>query len=179
MLLLLFEIFSPLSPFYFFFLPPPIDRRRVFTPTTRASVETLQQQYGLPINGVWGSLERQIFDNARIRTLPPQSAEALLPPDYNKSKANTKYSTAVSSHTQNLMPKSLNMPGAEIPDGVGGVVAMAGAGLFTAAMITKADSVRREGGRNNGPRGGDPRVFPRHDPQRTEWVGGQADWPIA
>ena len=72
----------------------------------------MQQQYGLPINGVWGNLERQIFDNARVRTLPPQSAEALLPPDYNKSKSTTKYATSVStSRAQNLMPKSLKMSG--------------------------------------------------------------------
>ena len=113
-------------------------------------METLQQQYGLPINGIWGSLERQIFDNARVRTLPPQSAEAMLPPDYTKAKA-AKYSASVSTgFTQNLMPKSLSMPGAAIPDGLGGVIGMAGAGLFTAAVITRADSMRRERGGRGG-----------------------------
>ena len=58
--------------------------RSVFTPETRASVEKLQQQYGLPVNGIWGSLERQVFDNARVRTLPPSSAAALLPPESNR-----------------------------------------------------------------------------------------------
>ena len=39
--------------------------RRVFGPATRASVQKMQQQFGLPVNGVWGHMERQVFDNAR------------------------------------------------------------------------------------------------------------------
>ena len=101
---------------------------------------------------MWGSLEHQIFDNARVRTLPSQSAEALLPPDFHKTRA-VKYSTSVSSNrTQHLQPKSLQMPGGDgLPGDVAGVVAMAGAGLFTAAVITRVDSLRlRRGSRGGG-----------------------------
>ena len=69
----------------------------MFTSATRAAIEKIQQQYGLPVNGIWGSLERQVFDNARVRTLPPSSAASLMPPDYNRTTNAVKYQKAVVS----------------------------------------------------------------------------------
>ena len=70
-------------------LVPTISPRSVFTTATRSAVEKLQQQYGLPMTGIWGSLERGVFDtNARVLTAPPASAAALLPPDYNRTTSN-------------------------------------------------------------------------------------------
>ena len=100
----------------------------------------MQQQYGLPINGVWGSLERQVFDNSRATTAPPASALSLLPPASNKT---TKYAKVSSAAVKDFVPTAVKstLAGAD----VGGIVSMAGLGLFTAAVVCKADAIRRTG----------------------------------
>ena len=117
----------------------------MFTSATRAAIEKIQQQYGLPVNGIWGSLERQVFDNARVRTLPPSSAASLMPPDYNRTTDAVKYQKAVVSQRPAPAASKLSktFPTATIPTDVSGIVTCAAAGFLTAAVLTKADSARR------------------------------------
>ena len=117
----------------------------MFTSATRAAIEKIQQQYGLPVNGVWGSLERQVFDNARVRTLPPSSAASLMPPDYNRTTNAVKYQKAVVSQRPAPAASKLSKtsPSAAIPTDVSGIVTCAAAGFLTAAVLTKADAARR------------------------------------
>ena len=117
----------------------------MFTSATRAAIEKIQQQYGLPVNGIWGSLERQVFDNARVRTLPPSSAASLMPPDYNRTTNAVKYQKAVVSQRPAPAASKLSktFPTATIPTDVSGIVTCAAAGFLTAAVLTKADSARR------------------------------------
>ena len=128
--------------------------RSVFTPETRASVEKLQQQYGLPVNGIWGSLERQVFDNARVRTLPPSSAAALLPPESNRltgaasrpAAARRSYVAAAPPAPPAPPPARAGGPsalGVPVPTDVTGIVGCAAAGFLTAAVVTRADAERR------------------------------------
>ena len=137
--------------------------RRVFGPATRASVQKMQQQFGLPVNGVWGHMERQVFDNARVRTAPSSSAQALMPPDHNRTRAgsSTRQYKAVqggNDYASHLMPKPLSAKGMPIPGDLTGVMGCAAAGLFTAAVVVKADAKRKgrdlrlykEGGAENG-----------------------------
>ena len=109
----------------------------------------MQQQFGLPVNGVWGHLERQLFDNARVRTAPSSSAQALMPPDYNRTRANGSNRRQYRSvqggndYAAQPVPKSLRAAGVPFSGDWTGVLGWAGAGLFTAAVVVKADAKRR------------------------------------
>ena len=109
----------------------------------------MQQQFGLPVNGVWGHLERQLFDNARVRTAPSSSAQALMPPDYNRTRANGSNRRQYRSvqggndYAAQPVPKSLRASGVPFSGDWTGVLGWAGAGLFTAAVVVKADAKRR------------------------------------
>jgi hypothetical protein len=118
----------------------------VFTTATRSAVEKLQQQYGLPMTGIWGSLERGVFDtNARVLTAPPASAAALLPPDYNRTTSNV-YAKAVGAvpAAAPAPAKAATSSGAvAIPGDVTGIAVCASAGFLTAAVVSKASAARR------------------------------------
>ena len=118
----------------------------MFTTATRSAVEKLQQQYGLPMTGIWGSLERNVFDaNARVQTAPPASAAALLPPDYNRTTSNV-YSKAVGAAPARAPApaKPAASSGAvAIPGDVTGIAVCASAGFLTAAVVSKANAARR------------------------------------
>ena len=109
----------------------------------------MQQQFGLPVNGVWGHLERQLFDNARVRTAPSSSAQALMPPDYNRTRAagsNRRQYRSVqggNDYAAQPVPKSLRASAVPFSGDLTGVLGWAGAGLFTAAVVVKADAKRR------------------------------------
>ena len=127
-------------------LVPTISPRSVFTTATRSAVEKLQQQYGLPMTGIWGSLERGVFDtNARVLTAPPASAAALLPPDYNRTTSNV-YAKAVGAvpAAAPAPAKAATSSGAvAIPGDVTGIAVCASAGFLTAAVVSKASAARR------------------------------------
>ena len=116
----------------------------MFTTATRSAVEKLQQQYGLPMTGIWGSLERGVFDtNARVLTAPPASAAALLPPDYNRTTSNV-YAKAVGAVPAAAPAKAATSSGAvAIPGDVTGIAVCASAGFLTAAVVSKASAARR------------------------------------
>ena len=118
----------------------------MFTTATRSAVEKLQQQYGLPMTGIWGSLERNVFDaNARVQTAPPASAAALLPPDYNRTTSNV-YSKAVGAAPARAPApaKPAASSGAVAISGdVTGIAVCASAGFLTAAVVSKANAARR------------------------------------
>ena len=125
-------------------LVPTIPERSVFTTATRSAVEKLQQQYGLPMTGIWGSLERGVFDtNARVQTAPPASAAALLPPDYNRTTSNA-YTKAVNAAPARASAKPATRSGAvAITGDVTGIAVCASAGFLTAAVVSKASAARR------------------------------------
>ena len=116
----------------------------MFTTATRSAVEKLQQQYGLPMTGIWGSLERGVFDtNARVLTAPPASAAALLPPDYNRTTSNV-YAKAVGAvpAAAPAPAKAATSSGRRHPRDVTGIAVCASAGFLTAA-VSKASAARR------------------------------------
>eukprot|EP00227_Mantoniella_beaufortii_P009098 CAMPEP_0197584160 /NCGR_PEP_ID=MMETSP1326-20131121/6855_1 /TAXON_ID=1155430 /ORGANISM="Genus nov. species nov., Strain RCC2288" /LENGTH=1010 /DNA_ID=CAMNT_0043148485 /DNA_START=142 /DNA_END=3170 /DNA_ORIENTATION=- len=130
----------------------PSEASGVFTPNTRASIEVMQQQYGLPINGVWGSLERQVFDSARgvststsaaaVYQTPPPSAQSLLPPTYNS--APPVYTASVAPAPALPAPVARHVAAAGEASPVGEFFRAAAFGFATAAAITKADRIRQE-----------------------------------
>ena len=107
------------------------------------------------MNGIWGSLERQVFDNARVRTLPPSSAAALLPPESNRlTGAASRPAAARRSYYVAAAPPAPPAPpparaggpsalGVPVPTDVTGIVGCAAAGFLTAAVVTRADAERR------------------------------------
>ena len=105
----------------------------------------MQQQFGLPVNGVWGHLERQLFDNARVRTAPSSSAQALMPPDYNRTRAagsNRRQYRSVqggNDYAAQPVPKSLRASAVPFSGDLTGVLGWAGAGLVTAAVVVDGD----------------------------------------
>ena len=121
----------------------------MFTTAARGAVEKLQQQYGLPMTGIWGGLERSVFDsNARIQTAPPASAQALLPPDYNRTTSNVYQKAVPAVPARQLAPPanrvSPSSSGLAVSGDVTGIVACASAGFFTAAVVSKANAKRRQ-----------------------------------
>jgi alpha-amylase len=137
-----------------------IPTHSVFTTATRGAVEKLQQQYGLPMTGIWGGLERSVFDtNARVQTAPPASAQALLPPDYNRTTANVYQKAVPAVAARQISPpanrvSSTSMGFASgLAGDVAGIAMCASAGLLTAAVLSKANAKRRQHQTRQPPRG--------------------------
>lgn len=118
------------------FLP----RYRVFDDATEQAVKTMQTQYGLPMTGTWGALERMMFEEVRIHTDAP-CLDALAP------AKTASFARAVVAEPAQPVVEALGprVSGDSVLGTVGSAAAGAAMGLTAALAIGAADKVRRGG----------------------------------